>query len=176
MKKKIVIISIALMAFAVALAGNSWAERERGGNRHPDRGARFNGADNPVDRGHFRGRGPAQFPRRDFKRPGPRFKQKSFKRHHYRPAHRFKNKHYRGRHHRTPNRFHPKFRRWRHRPVYRHGHPRPFKWRHSRSVEQEINNYYSNTEDYTAPSEEFQASASVSDSGFSISVGTSRTN
>lgn len=41
---------------------------------------------------------------------------------------------------------------------------------------QEINNYYSNAEDDTAPSEEFQASASVSDSGFSISVGTSKTN
>ena len=78
MKKKIVIIGIALLAFAVVLAGNSWAERERGGNRHMDRGDRFQKADNAVDRGHFRGRGPAHFPRHDFKRSGPHFKHKYF--------------------------------------------------------------------------------------------------
>ena len=166
MKKKIIVITISLMAFAIALAGNSWAARERGGNRHLDRGDRFQRADNPVDRGHFRGRGNGHIPRRNFVRPEPGFKHKYFKRHHYRPAHRFMPKHYKGRHYRAPHRFHPKFRHRRHRPVYRRGHPGHFKWRHSHSVVKEINNYYGSTDDYALPAEAFQASASVSDSGF----------
>jgi hypothetical protein len=43
-------------------------------------------------------------------------------------------------------------------------------------VVQEINNYYSNAESYAEPQDEFQASATVSDSGFSVSVGVSKTN
>jgi hypothetical protein len=43
-------------------------------------------------------------------------------------------------------------------------------------VVQETNNYYSSAESYAAPQDEFQASAAVSDSGFSVSVGVSKTN
>jgi hypothetical protein len=43
-------------------------------------------------------------------------------------------------------------------------------------VVQKINNYYSSAENYEEPQDEFQASASVSDSGFSISVGVNKTN
>ena len=160
MQKKIVMISIALLTFAVAFAGNSWAERERGGNRHMDRADRLEPANNPVNHGQWRGRGGDHFPRRDFKRPGPHFKHK----------------YYKGRPYRAPHRFRPKFRHWRHRPVYRHGHPGLFKWRHSHSVVKEINNYYASADGYALPAEEFQASASVSDSGFSVSVGASKTN
>ncbi|MGD2095970.1 MAG: hypothetical protein PVG35_00225 [Desulfobacterales bacterium] len=167
MQKKIVIISIALLTFAVAFAGNSWAARERGGDRHAVRGDRFQATDNPVNRAHLRGRGDGHSHRRDVVRPGPRFKHNYFKRHHYRPAHRFKPKYYRR---------HPKFRHWRHRPLFRHGRPGHFKWRHSQSVVKEINNYYGSADGYALPAEEFQASASVSDSGFSVSVGASKTN
>lgn len=164
MQKKIVIISIALMAFAFALAGNSWAARESGGNRHMNRGNRFKQEDKAVhdnfNRGRLRGRSDGHFPRRDFKRPGPHLKNRYLKRRHFR----------------TPDRFRPKFRHRRHRPVYRHGHPGYLKWRQSRSLVHEINNYYSNAEDYAVPAEEFQASASVSESGFSVSVGASKTN
>ena len=176
MKKKIVIISVALTAFAVALAGNSWAERERGGQRHMNRGDRYQEADSPGDRGYFRERGNGHGPRRDFIRPGPRIKHKYFKRNHYRSTPRLKHHYNRRPHYRAPYRFHPKFRHWRHRPVYRHGHPGLFKWRQSHSVVREINNYYGSAGDYALPAEAFQASASVSDGGFSVSVGASKTN
>jgi hypothetical protein len=39
-----------------------------------------------------------------------------------------------------------------------------------------INNHYSSAEGYAAPEEEFHGSASVSDSGFSVSVAVSKTN
>lgn len=157
MKKKIVIISIVLMAFAGALAGNSWAARERGGDRHMDRGHRFRDVDDSVgdklrrvrvrDRGHrfrdandsvrdnfrrvrVRDRGPGHFPRRDFNRPLPRFKHKYNKWNQYQRAHRFKHKYYKRHHYRASHRFGPKYRHWRHRPIYRQGHPWHLKWRH----------------------------------------------
>ena len=40
MKKKIIIISVVLIGFIVALTTNSWAQRERGGDRRPGRGGR----------------------------------------------------------------------------------------------------------------------------------------
>ncbi len=79
--------------------------------------------------------------------------------HHYSPAHRFT----------------PKYRPWRHRPVYRPGHPRRYYRRPHHTVTQEVNNYYSSAESYAAPEDEFTASASISDTGFSFSVGVSRT-
>ena len=78
---------------------------------------------------------------------------------HYSPAHRFR----------------PKYRLWRHRPVYRPGHPRRYYRRPHHTVVQEVNNYYSSAESYAAPEDEFTASASISDTGFSFSVGVSRT-
>ncbi len=180
MKKKIVIIGIALIALVVALTTNSWAARERGGDRRLHRGDRFEGTNDPAPdnfrRDRVRGRGPADLPRHDFNRPGPRFKHKYFKRHHYRPAHRFKHKYYRRHYYRPPHRFRPKYRHWRHRPVYRHGFPGHYRWHHRHSVLQEINNYYSKAESYAVPADAFQASASVSDSAFSVSVGVSKTN
>ena len=78
---------------------------------------------------------------------------------HYSPAHRFR----------------PKYRPWRHRPVYRPGHPRRYYRGPHHTVVQEVNNYYSSAEGYAAPEDEFTASASISDTGFSFSVGVSRT-
>jgi hypothetical protein len=43
-------------------------------------------------------------------------------------------------------------------------------------VVKEINNYYSSAESYSEPEDEFTASASISDTGFSVSVGVSNTN
>jgi hypothetical protein len=43
-------------------------------------------------------------------------------------------------------------------------------------VVNQVNNYYSSTESYSEPEDEFSASASVSDTGFSVSVGVSKTN
>ncbi|MGD9238453.1 MAG: hypothetical protein PVG69_00430 [Desulfobacterales bacterium] len=164
MKKKIIIISVVWIGFIVALTTNSWAQRERGGDRRPDRGGRvekFNGpADKNFDRNRFRDRDRGHHTRRDFNRPGPRFKHKLHRRHPWR----------------APNRFRPKYRHWRHRPVYRHGHPRPFFKRNRHSVVNQVNNYYSNAESDFAPEDEFSASASISDTGFSVSVGVSQTN
>ena len=81
------------------------------------------------------------------------------KRHHYRPAHGLRNKHHR----------------WYRRPVYRHGYPIRHHRRIQHTVVREINNYYGSTESYAEPEDEFNASASVSDTGFSFSVGVKRT-
>lgn len=138
MKKKIIIISVVVMGFVLAVGSNSWAGRERGGEGHRDRGGYFQKWDKPAvhkfDRGHGRGY-----------------------HHNYRPVHRFK------------HRFHK-----RHRPYYRHWKFKRHYWRHHRIPV--INNYYSSTEAYAAPEEEFHASASVSDSAFSVSVGVNKTN
>ena len=179
MKKKIVVICIALTAIAIALAGNSWAARERGGGHRPDRGDRFQDVENSsrdhLNRSRVRDHRPGHYPPRKFKGHGPRFKHKGFKRHH-RPARWFKHNYYKRKFYRAPHRFRPKHRHWHHRPVYRHGgHPRYHKLRHRHSMVQEINNYYSSAETEAAPEEEFHASASVSDSGFSVSVGASKT-
>ena len=180
MKKKIIIISVVLIGFIVALTSNSWAERERGGDRRPDRGGRseeFNGPGNQdFDRDRVRDRNPGNQTRRDFNRPGPRFKHKFPKGRHSRPAYRSKPKFNRRHLRAVPNRFRPKHRQWRHRPVYRHGRPKPFFMRQRHSVVNQVNNYYSNAESYSEPEDEFSASASISDTGFSVSVGVSNTN
>ena len=81
----------------------------------------------------------------------------------------------RGQHYRAPQRFGPKFRFLRHRPTNRHVYPKRFFWRHRHSAENHTTNYYSTAESYALPEEAFMASAAVSDSGFSISVGVSKT-
>jgi hypothetical protein len=73
-------------------------------------------------------------------------------------------------------RFKPKYRYWQHRPAYRPAPIKRFFRRHRHSVINQVTNYYSSAESYAAPQDEFQASASVSDSGFSVSVGVSKTN
>ena len=138
MKKKIIIVSVVLMGFVLAVSSNSWAGRGSGGERHRDRSGHFQKWDKPAvhkfDRGHGRG-----------------YHQND------RPVHRFK------------HRFHK-----RHRPYYRLWKFKRHYWRHHRRPV--INNYYSSTEGDAALEEEFQASASVSDSGFSVSVGVNKTN
>ena len=160
MKKKIILISVVLIGFVLAVSANSWAQRERVGERHRDRGGQFEKWDKPghhkFDRGHGRGH------------------YRKRHNHHYRPAHRFKPKFHRRHHYGGP---HPKWHRnrhWRHRPYHRHGHPRWHRWRHHRRPV--IHNYYSSTESYSGPEDEFHASATVSDDGFSVSVGVSKTN
>lgn len=163
MKKKIAIISVVFIGFFLAVTANSWAQRERGGDRGgDDRGGQFQKWDKPAVQ--------------KFNHNSDRAYQ--FKRNpqHYRPVQRFYPKFHKRQPYRVPPRFWPKFGPWHHRPVYRHGYPRPFMWRHSHSVVKEINNYYSSAESYTAAQDEFQASASVSDSGFAVSVGVSKTN
>jgi len=143
MKKKIIIISVVLIGFVLVVTANSWAQSERGGERHRDRAGHFKKWDKPAVRKFDRSHGGGYYPKRYH--------------HNYQPVHRFK----------------PKFHR-RQRPYYRHGHPGQHYWRHHRRPT--INNDYSSTESYAAPEEEFHASASVSDSGFSVSIGVSKTN
>lgn len=163
MKKKIIIISVVLIGFFLAVTANSWAQRERGGDRGGrDRGGQFQKWDKPAVH--------------KFTRNSDRAYQPKDNSHHYRPVQRFQPKYHKRHPYRVPPRFRPNFRPWRHRPVYRRGHPRPFKWLHRHSVVKEINNYYSSAESYAEPQDEFQASATVSDSGFSVSVGVSKTN
>lgn len=179
MKKKILIISVVLIGFIVALTSNSWAQRERGGDRSQDRGNHFekrNGSgDQDFDRDRIRDRGPRNHSRQHFNRPGPRFKPKFNKRDHRRPAYRFKPKFHKRHHYRAPYRYRPKFQPWRHRPVYRHGHPRRFYRRPHHSVVKEINNYYSSAESYSEPEDEFSASATITDTGFAFTVGVRET-
>jgi len=166
MKKKIIIISVVLIGFIVALSSNSWAQRERGGGPRPDRDGHFqkrNGSgDRDFDRDRFgeRDSGPRNPSGQHFNRPGPRFKSKFHRPHHYR----------------MPYRYGPKFRPRRHRPVYRHGHPGWIYRRPHHSLVKEINNYYSSSESYSEPEDEFTASASISDTGFSVTVGVRETN
>ncbi|MGW8300765.1 MAG: hypothetical protein ACWGNO_01790 [Desulfobacterales bacterium] len=163
MKKKITMISLVFIGFFLAVTANSWAQRERGGDRSgDDRGGQFQKWDKPAVQKFNHNSDRAYQPKRN-----PQ---------HYRPVQRFYPKFHKRQPYRVPPRFRPNFRLWRHRPVYRHGHPRPFMWRHSHSVVKEINNYYSSAESYAAAQDEFQASASVSDSGFAVSVGVSKTN
>jgi len=185
MKKKIIIISVLLVGAMVALTSNSWAKRERGGGGRPDQGGRFEefnqSGNHDFDR--VRDRDPRSYTRRDFNRPGPGFKHKLHKgnhhrpayrsgpkfqrRHHYRPPYRYKPKFPRRHHYRAPNWHGPRFRHWRHRPVYRRPH---------HSVVKEINHYYGSAEGYSAPEDEFSASATITDTGFSVSVGVKDTN
>ena len=62
MKKKIFIISVVLVGFIVAVAGNSWAQREKGGDRRINRGdqvQKWNGSkDRDVDRSRIHNRAP----------------------------------------------------------------------------------------------------------------------
>ena len=164
MKKKIIIISVVWIGFIVALTSNSWAQRERVGDRRADRGNHFqksNGSGgHDFDRDRIRKRGPRNHSRQHYNRPGARFKSKFHKRHHYR----------------APYRHRPKFRRWHRRPVYRHGRPGRFYRRPHHSVVKEINNYYSSAESYSESEDEFSASATISDSGFAFSVGVRETN
>ena len=151
MKKKIIMISVVLIGFFLAVTANSWAQRERGGDRRVDggdrgRGGQFQKLDKPAVHKFNRTRGRAYQPRRN-----P---------HHYRPVHRFK----------------PKYRYWHHRPAYRHAPVKRYFRRHRHSVINQVTNYYSSAESDASPQDEFQASASVSDSGFSVSVGVSKTN
>ena len=132
MKKKIIIISVVLIGFFLAVTANSWAQRERG----DDRGGQFQKWDKPA-------------------------------------VHKLNHTRYQ---YRAPQRFVPKYRYWRHRPVYRHAPIKRFFRPPMHSVINQVTNYYSSAEHYVTPQDEFQASASVSDSGFSFSVGVSQTN
>lgn len=175
MKQKF-IISIVLIGFMVALSGNSWAQRERGGDRRPDQSGRvekFSGSENPdFDRNSVHKRDRGNQTRRDFNRPGPGSNHKLQKRPAYGSQHPFQRRHPWG----VPNRFKPKHRHWRHLPANRRPHPKPFFKRYRHSVLNQVNNYYSNAESYSEPEDEFTASALVSDTGFSVSVGVRETN
>ena len=180
MKSKIIIISMVLIGFVLAVTGNLWAQRERGGDRPMDRGGNFLREKKPSVPEFNRERG-RHFQKWD--RPavhkfdpdqGRPYHPRRYH-HPYRPVHRIKPKFHQWHRYRTPHRFGRRFHYWRHRPIYRHDHPRPFKWRHRHSVVQEINNYYGSTESHAGPEDEIHASASVSDSGFSVSVGVSQT-
>jgi len=166
MKKKIIIISVVFIGFFLAVTANSWAQRERGGDRPMDRSGNFqrgeNSGEEPSIPEFNRDRGRAYQPRRN-----PQY---------HRPVHRFEPKFHERHHYRAPRRFGPNYRYWPRRPAYRHAPARHFFRRHQHSVINQVTNYYSNAESYAASQDEFQASASVSDSGFSVSVGVSKTN
>jgi hypothetical protein len=159
MKKKI-IISVIFIGFVLALTANSWAQRESVGKHHKARGGNFQKWDKPAVDKFDRGKG------RAFHSGG----------HKYGPAKRFKPKFRKGHVYRAPHRYGPKYRFRRHRPMHRHVGPKRFFWRHRHSAVNHITNYYSTAENYAVPEEAFQASAAVSDSGFSVSVGVSKTN
>ena len=143
MKKKIMLISVVLIGFVMALAANSWAQRESVGKRNGDRSGHFQKLDKPAIHKFDRERAGADHIRG----------------HQYGPAKGFRYKFHKRPFNRAPHRFGPKFR-------YRqHRHPGV----------NHITNYYGATESYAEPEEAFLASASVSDSGFSFSVGVSKT-
>ena len=160
MKKKIIITSAVLIGFVLAVTGNSMAQRERVGQRHLDKSIQFQRGDRPAVGEFNQDRGRAHHP--GYHKLGP--------------VQRFKSKSYRGHPYRAPHRFGPKYRFWRHRPAHRQAYPKRLFWRNRTSAVNHITNYYSTAESYASPEEAFHASASVSDSGFSVSAGRSKTN
>lgn len=87
--KKTLIISVALIGLVVAVTGNSWAQRENVGQRHPDRGGQLQKWDKPKvhkfdrDRGRVYRRGtPPHHPNQYF-RPHMQKRQQIHKLHRY---------------------------------------------------------------------------------------------
>ncbi|MEJ2727903.1 MAG: hypothetical protein P8185_05210 [Deltaproteobacteria bacterium] len=159
MKKRIIIISVVLIGFIMVLTANSWAQRENAGKRRGDRSDHFQKWDKPAIHKFDRERVRADRNRGHQYGPAKGFKQKTYKNHLYR----------------APNRLSPKFRFWQHWPTNRRVYPKRFLWRNRHSAVNHINNYYGAADSYAASEEAFLASASVSDSGFSVSVGVSKT-
>jgi hypothetical protein len=159
MKKKIIIICVVFIGFVLALTANSWAQRESAGKPHGDRGGHFQKWDKPAIHKIDRNRVRADHLKGHQNGPAKRFKPKF----HKRPVYR------------APHRFGPKFRFWRHRPTNGRAYPKRFLWRHRHSAVNHTVHYYSTAASYAVPEEAFMASASVSDSGFSVSVGVSKT-
>jgi hypothetical protein len=146
MKKKSIIICVVLIGFVLALTANSWAQRENVGKRHQNRGGNFQKWDKPAVHKFDRYRGRVSLPAKHRNRPVHYFKPHLKRRHQIYKLHRY---------------WRPSLPRWRN-------------WRHHRPAV--IHKHYGSAESYVAPEEAFQASAAVSDSGFSVSVGVSRTN
>lgn len=96
--------------------------------------------------------------------------------HHYK-SHKHKDRHHKWRRgpHRHPGRHHFKPRHYyrHHRPAYRKFHPRRWHRHAYRPVVKQINNYYNTVETETAPEEDYQVTASISDAEFSFSIGVS---
>lgn len=156
MKKKILIICMVFIGFVLALTANSWAQRESAGKRHGNRSGHFQKWDKPAIHKFDRDRVQADHLKGQQNGPAKRFKPEF----HKRPAYR------------APHRLGPKYPFWKH---HRHVYPKRFFWRHRHSAVNHITNYYSTAESNAVPEEAFQASAAVSDSGFSVSVGVSKT-
>jgi hypothetical protein len=156
MKKKTIIICVVFIGFVLALTANSWAQRESAGKRQGDRSGHSQKWDKPAIHKFDRDRVRADHLKGQQNGPAKRFKPKF----HKRPVYR------------APQQLGPKYRFWRH---HRHGYPKRFFWNHRHSAVNHMTNYYSTAESYAVPEESFMASASVSDSGFSVSVGVSKT-
>ena len=150
MKKMIIISSVAIIGFVLAATTNSWAQRDRVGQRHQDRGGHSQKWDRPEVQ--------------EFNRSQHRGDR------HYRPEHRFRPGPRKPYHYRAPQRSWHKYRHWRHQPHYRYGHPQPYYRRHPRAAV--VDPYRS----HAAPEEAFHAAASVSEGGFSVSIGISQMN
>ena len=149
MKKNIVIISMVLIGLILVFNGNSWAARLGGGPQQK--------WDNPPNADNNSDRGRSWAPGIQHDRSADRFTPQLHRRDHYR----------------APYRFAPKYRHWNHRPFYRPFHHKRYYWRPYHGAV--INNYYGSAESY-APEDEFSASATVSDTGFSVSVAVRDTN
>ena len=152
MKKNSIIISIALIGLILVFNGNSWAASNRGG---PHQNQKWDRPSNAIDKPD-RGRSSA---------PGIQ---------HHRPGDRFSPRLHKPDYHRGPYRFAPKPRPWFHRPFYRPFQPKRHFWQHHRGAA--ANNYYSKANRYYTPGDEFSASATISDTGFAVSVGVRETN
>jgi len=146
MRKKTVIISIVFVGFILAVTGNSWAQSDRVGQRHQDRGGNFQKWDKPAVQKFDRDRGRVSRPGQHLNRPVHYLKPNLQRHHQINKLHRYRR---------------PGFPGWRN-------------WRHHRPAV--IHNHYGSAQSYAAPEKAFQASAAVFDSGFAVSVGVSRTN
>ena len=96
---------------------------------------------------------------------------------HYQKSNKHADPHYRFRQgpHRHPGRQHfkPKHYPRNHRPARWKLHPRRWQRHAYRPVVRQINNYYNTVESETAPEEDYQVTASISDAEFSFSIGVS---
>lgn len=146
MKKKILIISIVFVGFILAVTANSWAQRDRAGQGHQDRGGNFQKWDKPAAHKFDRDRDRVSRPGKQFNRPAHYWKPKSKWRHQNPGLQRY---------------WRPGVKNWRYRRYYRPA---------------VIHKHYGSAERYAAPEEAFQVSAAVSNSGFAVSVGAIQTN
>jgi hypothetical protein len=146
MKKNILIVATALIGLILIFTGNSWAAGPGGG--------RYQKWDKPSAPAYQPDRGRSLAPGIQHDPPVQRFIPRLNTRD-YHPA---------------PYRFAPRYRLRQHRPIMRPFQPKGFFEPRQHAVVNDIHSYPRGVGPYYAPQDGFSAAATLSDTGFSVSV------